>query len=114
MPLSIVVLIREDPLKNHRPAEGLRIALGLSTGNNSLTIILINQAPSLLTEDVSEGINGDLLEKYLPVIQELKIPILVPKGSLVKFSIDPAFAIFESSVTQMSSIVRKADRILAF
>ena len=34
-----VVLLREDPMTSGRPVEGLRIALGLSTGNNPLTII---------------------------------------------------------------------------
>ena len=114
MPLSIVVLIREDPRKTYRPAEGLRIALGLSTGTNPITIILTEWGPYLLTEEASETVGGELLEKHLPVIQELKIPILIPEGTMAKFSIDPGFSVLESSPPQMAALVRKADRVLAF
>ena len=44
MPEKIVVLLREDPMTTGRPVEGLRIALGLSTGSNPLTIILLGKA----------------------------------------------------------------------
>ena len=39
MGLSILVLIQSNPLKTHRPTEGLRIALGLSTGSASVTVV---------------------------------------------------------------------------
>ena len=44
MSLKIVVLICEDPITSHRPVEALRIALGLSTGPNPITIVFMGKA----------------------------------------------------------------------
>lgn len=114
MSLSVVVVIQEDPMKTHRAAEGLRIALGLSTGPNPLTIILLSHALSLLTDEAAEAVAADILEKYLPVVQELGIPIVIPEGSLARFPIDPEFAVRETSLSNIASLVSHADRVLVF
>ena len=65
MPPSVVVVIREDPRKTHRAVEALRIALGLSTGENPMTVVLLDQAPLLISDDPEEIVDGEILEKYL-------------------------------------------------
>jgi hypothetical protein len=69
---KIVVLIAVDPMKDHRAVEALRIALGLGSHNEGLdvSIILSGRAPFLLTEDTSDIIDGEILEKHLPVFIE--------------------------------------------
>jgi hypothetical protein len=114
MPHNVVVLIREDPSKTHRPAEGLRIALGLSTGPNPLKIILIGRACLLLTEEACDLVDGEILEKHLPVIQELELPIIVPEGSEEEYSFDQGFSIMQSSLREISSLLAGADRVLVF
>ena len=68
----IVVLISIDPMKSHRAVEALRIALGLGSHNEgkNIRLILSGRAPFLLSEDVSELVDGDILEKHLPVFLE--------------------------------------------
>ena len=113
-PPSIVVLIQTDPSSSHRAAEGIRIALGLSTGPNPLTIILLGQALKLLTDEAFDTNEGEMLEKHLPVIQELEIPIVIPKGSQTTFPLDSNFAIQESSVDALGKLLASADRTLVF
>ena len=91
MPLQIVILICEDPTKSHRPVEALRIALGLSTGPNPLTIIVTGKARLLLTEDVSDLVDSEILEKHLPVVQELGLKILVQENSQMSMKLIPIF-----------------------
>jgi hypothetical protein len=111
---SVVVVIRDDPRKTHRPVEALRIALGLSTGENPLTVVLLGQAPLLLGEDVDDIVDGEVLEKYLPSLKQLEIPFVVQSGAQSSFSIDPDFKISDASPSQISALVAAADRVLVF
>ena len=72
---SIVVVIQEDPLHTHRAVEALRIALGLSTGGNPLSIVLLGEAPLLLADDTDNVVDAEILEKYLPSIKQLETPL---------------------------------------
>ncbi len=114
MPKHLVVLIREDPTLSHRASEAIRIALGLSTGPNPITIILLKNARQLVSEDAYDLPDGEILEKYLPVIKNLEIPIILPLGSLNSLPIDEEFTIQESSSSQMATLLEQADHIMAF
>lgn len=111
---SIVVLIREDPERTHRAVEALRIALGLGTGDNPLTVVLVGRAPLLLGEDPLDLVDGDILDKHLPVLKEWKTSFVVPNGSGSAFSIDPEFNVREASESEMASLIAHADRVLVF
>jgi len=112
MSQNLVVLLREDPMTTGRPVEGLRIALGLSTGNSPLTIVLLGKARILLTEDALDVVDADILEKYLPAIQDLKIPLVIPKGSSEEYAFYPEFAVEETSFSKIQSHLHNAHRVL--
>ena len=114
MSLSVAIVIRENPLRTHRAAEAVRIALGLSTGDNPLTVILLGQSPMLLAEDPEDLIDADILDKHLPVLKELKIPFVVPQGAKAFFGLDPEFATREATLEGIRELIREADRVLAF
>ncbi|WP_454063746.1 hypothetical protein [Candidatus Nitrospira salsa] len=115
MSLKLIVVIRKDPTITPQPVEGLRIALGLSTGPNQLAIILLGQARMLVAEELSSSIMDlDTLEKYLPSIQELQLPIIVPEENQQSFELDPDFSIQEKSESQIQTLVTNADRVLIF
>jgi hypothetical protein len=114
MPKNLVILIREDPIKTHRASEAIRIALGLSTGPNPVTIVLLENARQLISEDAYDLPDGEILEKYLPVIKNLELPIVVPIGSVKDFLLDQEFNIQEYSSSQIALLVSHADRVLTF
>jgi sulfur relay (sulfurtransferase) DsrF/TusC family protein len=114
MPKQLIVLIREDPSKTSRAAEAIRIALGLSTGPNPVSVILLDHARQLVSEDAYDLPDGEILEKHLPVIKNLELPIFIPSGSGEIFSIDTEFTIEESSPSRLTSLLRQADRVLTF
>jgi hypothetical protein len=113
MPDTIIVLLREDPMTTGRPVEGLRIALGLSTGSKPLLIILLGKSRLLLTDDALDVEDAEILEKHLPVIQELEIPIVVPQGSSEEYTIDPGFSFKEASVQEIQTHLFNAYRVMA-
>lgn len=114
MPPSIVVVIHEDPRKTHRAVEALRIALGLGVGDNPLTVVLLDNAPSLLAEGQDDVIDAEILEKYLPSLKQLQIPFVVPLGARAQFDLDPDFKILEATPPEIESLVSASDRVLVF
>lgn len=111
---SVVVAILEDPRKSAQPVEALRIALGLATGENSLTVVLSNEAPRLLTEGEDDLVDADILEKYLPSVRQMKIPLVVPEGSIKALDLDTDFNLREASPEDIRSLIASADRALVF
>ncbi|TAJ10625.1 MAG: hypothetical protein EPO61_02095 [Nitrospirae bacterium] len=111
---SIVTVIREDPRDTPRAVEALRIALGLSTGENPLTVILLGRAPLLLSEDIDDIQDIEILEKYLPSFKHLKIPFIVPLGTRSTYSLDDEFTAREAPPEEIADLVAAADRTLVF
>lgn len=114
MPATVVVVIREDPVKTPRAVEALRIALGLGAGENPLTVVLLDHAPLLLAQETDELRDAEILEKYRPSLQQLQIPFVVPVGSRARHDFDASFAVTEASVEEIASLVGSADRVLVF
>ena len=114
MPPSVVVVIREDPQRSHRAVEALRIALGLSTGENPLSVILLGQSPLMISKEPEDIVDGEIMEKYLPSFKHLKIPFSVPIGTGVRFDLDPEFDVKELSEEAIRSAIACSDRVLVF
>jgi sulfur relay (sulfurtransferase) DsrF/TusC family protein len=114
MPPSVVVVIREDPQKSHRAVEALRIALGLSTGENPLSVVLLGRAPLMISKEPEDVVDGEIMEKYLPSFKYLKIPFVVPAGTGARFDLDLEFDVKELPEEAIRSAVADSDRILVF
>jgi sulfur relay (sulfurtransferase) DsrF/TusC family protein len=114
MSLSVTVVIREDPRKSHRAAEALRIALGLSTGGNPLTVVLLGNAPLLLTDEPEDLVDGEILIKHLPVLKELEIPFLIPDGAVTPDSLASGFLTRLASREEIATHIAHSDRVLVF
>jgi len=114
MPPSVVVVIREDPQKSHRAVEALRIALGLSTGENPLLVILLDQAPLMISKEPEDIVDGEIMEKYLPSFKYLKIPFSVPISSGALFDLDPEFNVKELSEEAIRVAIASSDCVLVF
>ena len=114
MPFTIIVVINQDPFASHKAAEGLRIALGLSTGTSNLSIILLGKARSMLTDDIIDAPDAEILEKHLPVVQDLEIPIFVPEGTSQAFPLAPGFSVKELPKSSLEAKITASDRILIF
>ena len=74
MTRKIVVLIRSNPQESHRASEGIRIALGLASGEHEVEVILTGKAPLLLTPGLEEYVDGEMTEKFLTTLKEF-IPV---------------------------------------
>ena len=113
MAKKIAVVIREDPRKTHRPVEALRIALGLVAGTHETTVVLLNEAVRLLSEDLDDVIDMDILEKYLPSIEHLEIPFILQSDTDRSF-VQTQFAVQYQSPEYIRRFLTDVDRTLVF
>lgn len=113
MAKTVAVIIQEDPRKTHRPVEALRIALGLVAGTHSTTVVLLGEAVRLLSEDTDGIVDIDILEKYLPSIEHLKIPFILPKTT-DRSAVRTEFLTRYETDAAIRSLVQSMDRTLVF
>lgn len=106
----LVVLIRADPLTSHRPAEALRIAAGVVTNGIETAVILSGGALHLLTHDTSECVDDDVIETYLPVLVEWKVPFYVERHELPDGKNTEEIPV--TPVDTVTQVMAEADRFL--
>ena len=113
MAKNVAVVIQEDPLKTHRPVEALRIALGLASGSHRTTVVLLVEAVRVLSEDRDDIVDVGILETYLPSIQDLGIPFVLP-STTDRSSVGVKFHARYESDEAISSLLQSMDRTLVF
>ncbi len=113
MSKKVVLVIQEDPRKTHRPVEALRIALGLLAGAHETTVVLLGHAVGLLSDDTDEIIDGDVLERYLPSLQQLNMPFLV-ESATDRSLIRKDFNVRYEDYNALRSHIHTAERTLIF
>lgn len=112
---TILILIKSDPLENHRPVEAIRIALGLVSSGHSAVIVLLNRAVLLLAEDTEDLVDGDILQKYLPAFKDLGQTFYVEEKSLMTHALDRTeYAIQAVSYDKITELVQQAGSFLIF
>ena len=113
MAKNVAVIIQEDPRITHRPVEALRIALGLVAGSHRTTVILLGEAVRLLTHDIDDIVDLDILEKYLPSIEQLDIPFILPKTFDIS-ALSGKFSIRCESDDVVAAVIQSMDNTLVF
>lgn len=113
---NVLMLITGDPLRSHRPAEALRIALGLDSGGKGrMTIILRGAAARLLTDEVEEAVDGEeLAERYLPIFQEWGTTFLVDPPAAAHLARGTAFTYKAATESEIAAALAAADRVIIF
>ncbi|MCP9455897.1 MAG: DsrE family protein [Nitrospira sp.] len=113
MAKTVAIVIQEDPTKTHRPVEALRIALGLAAGSHNITVILLDEAVRLLSEETEDIVDGEVLEKFLPSLQHLAVSFLVQDST--KYPVDQnRFRVSYVPPDAICSFVGSVDRVLVF
>ncbi|HLZ32850.1 MAG TPA: DsrE family protein [Nitrospira sp.] len=113
MSKRIAVVISEDPTTTHRPVEALRIALGLCAGDHETTVVLLGKSSLLLTDDLDEVVDVDILEKYRPSFAQLSVPFMVSSGSAM-INLLAQFTVTRKAPHEIRAFLQSVDRTLVF
>jgi hypothetical protein len=113
MAKTVAVVIQEDPRKTHRPVEALRIALGLASGSHVMTVVLLGEAVRLLGDETDDILDAEILEKYLPAIEQLEIPFIL-QDMPNQLPVRDEFSVRREADETISSFIRSMDCALVF
>ena len=113
---KIVVLIAVDPFKSHRAVEALRIALGLGSHNEGrdVSLILSGRAPFLLSADTSEIIDGEILEKHLPVFIDWGTSFSIAADAVIPPLYIQGCKTAPIALSDIATTLEHTDRVLVF
>ncbi len=101
-------------MESHRAVEGIRIALGLAAGEHEVTVILTGDAPRLLGPEMEEdGVDGELAEKFLPVLMTFVPTIFVDGTAAVDLS-NSDYPTTTLSHDEIASRIAATSRLLVF
>ena len=111
-----LIVIQTDPTKSHRAVEALRIALGLGSHNEGqdISIILCGRAPYLLSEDVGDIVDEEILEKHLPVFVEWGTPFLIAMDAETPRRYIAGVVTRPTTTAEISAAFESVDRVLVF
>jgi len=113
MSKRVAVVISEDPTVTHRPVEALRIALGLCAGDHETTVVLLGRAPFLLTDEIDDVVDVEILEKYRPSFAYLAVPFILEADSPIP-AIRKEFSLSRSQPQAIRLFLQSVDRTLVF
>lgn len=117
--MQVAVLIKSNPQESHRPAEAVRIALGLISGQHEVKIILLGKAALLLSDEAEDLADGEELGKYLPTLKELDQTFYVEQTALKEAREEAGMEdcdcrIKAVSMEEISKLLSEAERHLIF
>jgi len=110
-----IVLIQSNPFESHQPAEALRIALGLLSGENQAEVILLGKAVSILFEDPEDFKDGEVIEKFLPSLKDWLKTFYVERSALNGLQpTDSDYSMTAVSLDEVADLMIRADRFIIF
>ena len=115
--LPITIIIRSNPLDSHRPAEALRVAIGLSGGEpEKINIILMDSAPALLYHDPWVLEDGEALEQHLDAMLEYGMSFYVEESYVQKEggSAEADFKVKTVTAQDISKLISGSSTVLVF
>jgi hypothetical protein len=112
----VLVLISVDPRTSHRANEAMRIALGIVSGENEVTIVLTGPAVHLLHAETDDLIDGDDIAKFRANLRAVGVPFHVEASAMPA---DPDWnaerhEIVPVTLDQIAERVRGSRRVLVF
>jgi hypothetical protein len=78
----VLVVIAADPRTSHRANEGMRIGLGIVSGENEVTFVLTGAGVHLLDADTDDLEDGDDIAKFRANLKSLDIPFHVERDAI--------------------------------
>ncbi|MBI5136564.1 MAG: DsrE family protein [Nitrospirae bacterium] len=84
---TLMVVIYADPEANGAAAEALRMAMGLGTGNRTLSMVLMGPAARVLGDDLDDLVDGEMIENHLDVFADWETPFHVERAAMERYDL---------------------------
>jgi len=113
---TLLFIITTDPRASHRPAEAIRIAVGVGVWKKvDVTVYLRGAAVLAVGEDTGQLVDEENYRRYLPALADFGHPIYVQRGA--PLLVEPGerrFKIEELDEAQLAALAAKSTYVLRF
>jgi hypothetical protein len=111
----LLLVIYGDPEHSGLPAEALRMGMGLNGEKRAVEIVLMGPAIKVLTDQVDELVDGEMIENHLDVYEEWGTPFHVAADAVGDYDIDDApVPVTELDAAGLASAMAAAGRVMVF
>jgi hypothetical protein len=111
---TILIAIREDPGRSHRPAEALRVAVGLRMGDDPVEILLLGPGARVLADDPSDFLDADVLEQNREALARAGQLFRVAEEALTGHPPSPAFHVEPMTDEGRAALLAASGRHILF
>ena len=111
---TILIAIRDDPERSHRPAEALRVAVGLRMGEEPVELLLIGPGARVLADDPSGFVDADVLEHHREALARAGQLFRMAEDAVAEHPPSPAFHVEPLGEEAMARLLAEAGRHILF
>ncbi|MDH4228244.1 MAG: DsrE family protein [Nitrospirota bacterium] len=112
---ALLLFIASDPERSGATAEALRMGMGLAAGSRSVQVVLSGPAARVLTEEVDELVDGEMIENHLEVFAEWDTPFFVARQAIAEYGIrDAPVPVVPVDDSEIARMLARARNVMVF
>lgn len=113
---TITLVIYADPEKSGATAEALRMGMGLGVGERTLNVVLMGPAAKVLTDEVDELVDGEMIENHLDVYADWDATFHVDRAAIDEYDIgdDSPVEVAPATAADVARLMADAEQVMVF
>ncbi|MDH5527383.1 MAG: DsrE family protein [Nitrospirota bacterium] len=113
---SITLVIYSDPAKSGATAEALRMGMGLGVGERTLNVVLMGPAAQVLTDEVDDLVDGEMIENHLDVYADWGATFHVDPAAMDEYGIgdDSPVDVVPATAADVARLMAGAAQVMVF
>lgn len=111
----LLAVIYSDPESGGLAAEALRMVMGLGAGTLTFQVVLMGPAAKMLTEEVDDLVDGEMIESHLDVFGEWDTPFYVDRRATRDYDLSGApVEVVPVGVEEVAAAMTEARQVMVF
>ncbi len=113
--MNLLIVIYADPAKSGLTAEALRMGMGLGVTSRNLQLVLMGAAAQVLTDEVDELVDGEMMENHLEVFEDWGTKVFVETSATKNYDLSGSpLEVIPVSHDEVASMFSDAADVMVF
>jgi sulfur relay (sulfurtransferase) DsrF/TusC family protein len=112
---KVTTVLRRSPFNSVVASEALRMSLGLTLSDNTVTVVFVEDAVYILVSPDTEAIRYPDVKRHIETLKEMGCQLIAEKESLKKRGLlDRKLDVNICSRREIDQIIEQSDRVICF